>query len=151
MKKIRIGIFLLGMCFLIKTPVVQAQAHQDCFILPSTLSCRAVTWRYQEKLPKPPRAPKKIVPPAPKGPVNAYSGVPANVKNPNSVRIPLSAAPPILSDTKTVNGKKVCKHGHDKPVKSKKNHKGKIHIDEQCCLDPDEIPNPRCYYPELGR
>jgi len=41
-------------------------------------------------------------------------------------------------------GRRVCKTKNDKPSKSKKyNHR---HMDMECCLDPDEYPNPNCYY-----
>lgn len=43
-------------------------------------------------------------------------------------------------------GRKVCAMKNDKPSKSKI-HK-KVHMDMECCLDPDEIPNPHCYYPQ---
>lgn len=66
-----------------------------------------------------------------------------NAKNPNSIRIPLSQAPPLTS-AKKVNGKWVCAHRKDKPRKSKQDKE--VHIDRQCCLDPDEVPNPRCSY-----
>jgi len=37
-----------------------------------------------------------------------------------------------------------CRHKNDKPRKSKtKKHR---HMDEDCCMDPDEWPNPRCQY-----
>lgn len=45
---------------------------------------------------------------------------------------------------KTVNGRRVCSVKNDHPSKSDK-HKGK-HMDMECCLDPDEYPNPNCYY-----
>lgn len=45
---------------------------------------------------------------------------------------------------KIVNGKLVCAKKNDKPRKSKQN-KGK-HLDMECCLDPDEYPNPWCTY-----
>lgn len=45
---------------------------------------------------------------------------------------------------KVVNGRRVCSTKNDKPGKSKKG-KGK-HMDMECCLDPDEYPNPNCYY-----
>ncbi|MBD3244794.1 MAG: hypothetical protein GF335_02260 [Candidatus Moranbacteria bacterium] len=45
---------------------------------------------------------------------------------------------------KKVNGKYVCAKKNDKPSVSKKNPKG--HMDMQCCLDPDEVPNPWCTY-----
>lgn len=41
-------------------------------------------------------------------------------------------------------GRKVCNKKNDHPSKSDKNKKG--HMDMECCLDPDEIPNPNCYY-----
>lgn len=56
-----------------------------------------------------------------------------------SIRAPMPAA------FKKVNGRLVCDKGDkDKPGKSKKG-KGK-HMDMECCLDPDEYPNPNCYY-----
>lgn len=45
---------------------------------------------------------------------------------------------------KNVGGKLVCAKKNDKPRKSKKG-KGK-HLDLECCLDPDEYPNPWCSY-----
>ena len=45
---------------------------------------------------------------------------------------------------KVVNGKLVCAKKNDKPRKSKQD-KGK-HLDLECCLDPDEYPNPWCTY-----
>lgn len=47
---------------------------------------------------------------------------------------------------KMKDGRRVCSTKNDKPGKSKKNKK--IHMDMECCLDPDETPNPNCYYPE---
>ncbi len=41
-----------------------------------------------------------------------------------------------------------CGEKHDKPHKSRQ-HKGK-HIDEDCCPDPDEWPNPACAYSSGG-
>jgi hypothetical protein len=41
-------------------------------------------------------------------------------------------------------GKLVCWKKNDKPHKSNKNPYGDV--DMQCCLDPDEIPNPWCTY-----
>jgi hypothetical protein len=52
---------------------------------------------------------------------------------------------PMPASYKKVNGQLVCAKKNDKPSKSKKN-KGK-HMDMECCLDPDEYPNPHCYYP----
>lgn len=42
-------------------------------------------------------------------------------------------------------GRMVCEKNNDKPGKSEKDKP--THIDMECCLDPDEIPNPHCYYP----
>lgn len=41
-------------------------------------------------------------------------------------------------------GRLVCEKKNDKPSKSKKAKKK--HLDMECCLDPDEYPNPHCYY-----
>ncbi|MDQ1284373.1 MAG: hypothetical protein QG620_721 [Patescibacteria group bacterium] len=46
---------------------------------------------------------------------------------------------------KMSNGRMVCEKKNDHPGKSKKG-KGR-HLDMECCLDPDEYPNPHCYYP----
>ena len=43
-----------------------------------------------------------------------------------------------------VGGRRVCDKKNDHPSKSNKG-KGK-HMDMECCLDPDEYPNPHCYY-----
>jgi hypothetical protein len=43
-----------------------------------------------------------------------------------------------------VNGKYVCAKSNDKPKWSDKNPEG--HLDMECCLDPDETPNPWCSY-----
>ncbi|HBO16447.1 MAG: hypothetical protein UR69_C0003G0059 [Candidatus Moranbacteria bacterium GW2011_GWE2_35_2-] len=45
---------------------------------------------------------------------------------------------------KNINGKLVCAKKNDKPSKSAKDKKK--HLDLECCLDPDEYPNPWCYY-----
>lgn len=74
-------------------------------------------------------APAIISPPAPKKTVVKKTAV-------------IDAPPPNMY--KMENGKKVCKSKSDKPQKSEKG-KG-IHMDMECCLDPDEIPNPHCYY-----
>lgn len=52
----------------------------------------------------------------------------------------------ILSKTKILNGKMICANDDDHPGKSNKNPRG--HIDNECCLDPDETPNSLCYYPQ---
>ena len=43
-----------------------------------------------------------------------------------------------------VGGRMVCNKKNDKPSRSDKTkHR---HMDMECCLDPDEYPNPHCYY-----
>lgn len=74
--------------------------------------------------------PKSIPTPVPKS-------VP--VKRPAAIHVPM----PYIY--KTENGRKVCATKNDHPRKSKKG-KG-THMDMECCLDPDEYPNPHCYYP----
>ncbi len=54
------------------------------------------------------------------------------------VRRPVSA--------KLVNGKLVCAKKNDKPHKSEKKDHKPGHLDLECCLDPDETPNPWCTY-----
>jgi hypothetical protein len=44
-----------------------------------------------------------------------------------------------------VNGKLVCAKKNDKPRKSLNGNK-RGHLDMECCLDPDETPNPWCTY-----
>lgn len=47
---------------------------------------------------------------------------------------------------KDTRGRRVCIHDDDDEMKI--SNKGKpLHQDMECCLDPDEIPNPYCYYP----
>lgn len=43
-----------------------------------------------------------------------------------------------------VGGRMVCNKKNDHPKKSKQNKKR--HLDMECCLDPDEYPNPWCSY-----
>lgn len=45
---------------------------------------------------------------------------------------------------KRIEGKLVCAKKNDHPSKSDQNKKK--HLDMECCLDPDEYPNPHCYY-----
>ncbi|MFZ5981995.1 MAG: hypothetical protein ACOYS2_00245 [Patescibacteria group bacterium] len=45
---------------------------------------------------------------------------------------------------KREGGRLVCDKKNDKPGRSKKTKKR--HLDLECCLDPDEYPNPHCYY-----
>ncbi|NTW14237.1 MAG: hypothetical protein HGA31_04380 [Candidatus Moranbacteria bacterium] len=52
---------------------------------------------------------------------------------------------PFPRSYKNVGGRLVCAKKNDHPSKSNKNKQG--HMDMECCLDPDEVPNPHCYYP----
>lgn len=61
------------------------------------------------------------------------------------VKKPKSNAPMPVSHI-VVDGRKVCAKKNDHPGKSNQS-KGK-HLDMECCLDPDEYPNPHCYYSE---
>ena len=72
-----------------------------------------------------------------------YRPAPPKPKRP-AARIPGGA--------KVVNGRYVCKKKKDYVGKSKNNNKGYLHLDLECCLDPDEYPNPWCTYRpgELG-
>ena len=49
---------------------------------------------------------------------------------------------------KMKNGKRVCAKKNDKPSMSTKNKT--THMDMECCLDPDEKPNPYCSYPRVA-
>ena len=51
----------------------------------------------------------------------------------------------VAVDTAPPPAKESCPHPDRRPHKS--DHKGK-HIDEDCCPDPDEWPNPKCAYPK---
>jgi hypothetical protein len=55
----------------------------------------------------------------------------------------INSAPVLAGQTKKLpDGKRIC------PVKSEHPQRGgKTHIDEDCCADYNEYPNPRCYYP----
>ena len=66
-----------------------------------------------------------------------YRPAPSKPRRPRA-RIPGGA--------KLVNGKYVCAKKHGYVGKSKKNNKGYLHLDLECCLDPDEYPNPWCTY-----
>ena len=53
-------------------------------------------------------------------------------------------APPPRAETKKVNGLRVCAKKNDH---GRESHKGsQPHMDRECCPDPDEWPNPHCYY-----
>lgn len=110
------------------------------------------SYLFQEVLLKnPPEEVAPLVPPTPhqaksippKLPFyEKYVPVPKKV-SPNSIRLARSQAPLPVS-AKKVNGQWVCANKNDKPGKSDKNKRA--HIDRQCCLDPDEVPNPHCTY-----
>ncbi|MDD5652287.1 MAG: hypothetical protein PHX98_02695 [Candidatus Moranbacteria bacterium] len=67
------------------------------------------------------------------------------IVRPKPKPVPKITAPKPVSYKKDSLGRLVCAKDNDKPSKSKQN-KGK-HLDMECCLDPDEYPNPHCYYP----
>ncbi|NTW89551.1 MAG: hypothetical protein HGB37_01380 [Candidatus Moranbacteria bacterium] len=81
------------------------------------------------------------------------SGVPEQEVQKRTIPVPFKPATvvrhvisaPYPNSYKKVNGRLVCAKKNDHPEKSKKNKKK--HMDMECCLDPDEIPNPHCYYP----
>lgn len=68
------------------------------------------------------------------------------IKNINKNVIAGAINAPSLSGSfkKDNQGRKVCSSKSDDPHKSNQNTS--VHIDKECCLDPDEIPNPRCHY-----
>ncbi len=61
-----------------------------------------------------------------------------------SKRKPAIRAPKPYVFDKDSLGRMVCNKKNDHPGKSDQNKKK--HMDMECCLDPDEIPNPNCYY-----
>ncbi|MFA5925652.1 MAG: hypothetical protein WC831_01850 [Parcubacteria group bacterium] len=75
--------------------------------------------------------------------VNSFGFIP--VVRPQSKPKPkITARKPVAA--KLVNGKLVCAKKNDKPHKSKKKSHKPGHLDLECCLDPDETPNPWCTY-----
>jgi len=62
-----------------------------------------------------------------------------------AVRPRINAPKPLAETSRDSAGRMVCANKNDNPSKSNKG-KGK-HMDMECCLDPDEYPNPWCYYP----
>lgn len=74
--------------------------------------------------------------------VTSYKEI--DIKRPTALEIARANAP-LPVKFKWENGRRVCEKDNDKPKKSKKG-KGH-HLDMECCLDPDEDPNPHCYYP----
>lgn len=67
------------------------------------------------------------------------------IKRTQATRMPVITAPKPTAKTKAgPGGKRVCAKKGDDPSRS--NTHSKKHMDMECCLDPDEIPNPHCYY-----
>jgi hypothetical protein len=104
--------------------------------------CRALCYKPPEKVVEPKKVVTRTVPHRPR--TTRLADVPKKVKNPNAIRISLTEAPPILAKVKMVNGRPMCAKKNDKGSKSDKYNY--VHVDQECCLDPDEIPNPRCSY-----
>ncbi|MBU2025722.1 hypothetical protein KJ912_03205 [Patescibacteria group bacterium] len=93
-----------------------------------------------ERFAKPEKETTKLFPEY-KEAVNSFKFIPI-VRPQAKAKPKITAKHPVSA--KMVNGKLVCAKKNDKPRKSKQN-KG-IHMDMECCLDPDEIPNPWCTY-----
>lgn len=68
---------------------------------------------------------------------------PIDIVRPRIVPKPRITAPMPVA-FKRVGGRLVCDKKDDNPGKSNQNKKK--HLDRECCLDPDEYPNPHCYY-----
>lgn len=83
---------------------------------------------------------------APSNPFEVLIETEKEVKEPKPViRKPKITVPKPAAETKRdTQGRQICAKKNDKPSKSKK-HKGR-NMDMECCLDPDEYPNPWCYY-----
>jgi len=79
------------------------------------------------------KATTKIISPRPK----------AVIMPPVSKRV--NNAPRPISYKRNADGLRVCAKRGDHPSKS--DTKKKKHMDMECCLDPDEYPNPNCHYP----
>lgn len=67
-----------------------------------------------------------------------------DIVRPKPKPVPPKITAPKPASYKVINGRLVCAKNKDKPAKSDKNKKK--HLDMECCLDPDEYPNPHCYY-----
>ncbi|MBD3300649.1 MAG: hypothetical protein GF347_04835 [Candidatus Moranbacteria bacterium] len=76
--------------------------------------------------------------------INEYALLTSNINLTQIIRPKPKPKAPIPHGAKKVNGKYVCAKKNDKPSVSSQNKKG--HMDMQCCLDPDETPNPWCTY-----
>lgn len=67
-----------------------------------------------------------------------------DIKKPKLQSTVRRATAPMPVWYKVVNGRKICAKSNDHPGKSTRGKKK--HLDMECCLDPDEYPNPNCYY-----
>ncbi len=67
-----------------------------------------------------------------------------DIRRPKTVSPKPRITAPMPVSSISVDGRRVCAKKNDHPGKSNQN-KGK-HLDMECCLDPDEYPNPNCYY-----
>lgn len=52
-----------------------------------------------------------------------------------------------LNNYDTEKGRKVCTQDEKDEHPGVSSKGNGIHVDEDCCIDPDEIPNLNCYYP----
>ena len=69
---------------------------------------------------------------------------PIDIVRPKIIPRPVIKAPKPAWYKKDSLGRLVCAKKNDKSGKSKQDKKK--HLDMECCLDPDEYPNPWCYY-----
>jgi hypothetical protein len=69
-----------------------------------------------------------------------------DIKRPKPVppKPKITAPKPVGKVKRDSLGRRVCVAKSDDPKKSSQNKKK--HLDMECCLDPDEYPNPHCYY-----
>lgn len=74
--------------------------------------------------------------------VASYKSIPIARPVLQSAKPRITARRPVAA--KVAGSRLVCAKKNDKPRKSKQNKPG--HLDLECCLDPDERPNPWCTY-----
>ncbi len=67
-----------------------------------------------------------------------------NIVRPRPKPAWIANAPIPVVYVKDGTGRRICNKKNDKPGKSNQNKKK--HMDMECCLDPDEYPNPHCHY-----
>jgi hypothetical protein len=75
--------------------------------------------------------------------VTSFKSIPVSRPKPVVSKPRISARRPVSA--KMVGGKLVCAKKNDHPGKSQNGNKPG-HMDMECCLDPDETPNPWCTY-----